>query len=498
MLKQSKVLAHFCLIGLFVLGTGCRSLAQNTVKATDEPSIPQTPIGKLLNAFIDAVNSGDAMRIDSFVAGSFAKNRVVKDAWPTACCVPDKVSRTLFNVAKRSGGLTLKEVHPLETEIVAFVQTKNDGKRVYIDIKSTAEAPDQIDSYQLIPVPADTEEFVPKITASTLFGERLEMARQALKKAAARDLFSGTLLVARNGKALLSAAYGEADKESHVVITMDTPFGLASTGKLFTAVAVAQLVSQGKLSYDEPILGYLPDYPNKAVASKITLRQLLTHTSGLADIFSKETPKFQLRRLRDYYPLFANDPLLFEPGKGQSYSNTGFLVASMIVEQSSGQEFRQYLREHVFQPAGMTATGWGHPKGMARPYTRDDADDPLAPDSPWVSAEPFYKNLLTGPAAGPGGEYSTVGDLLKFATALQNGKLLNSKEFNRLIQEGYGCQCSATPGHRVYAHPGGGPGVNTGLKLYVDQNFVAIFLSNYDPPFPQLLASSIGDLLVEP
>jgi CubicO group peptidase (beta-lactamase class C family) len=170
----------------------------------------------------------------------------------------------------------------------------------------------------------------------------------------------------------------------------------------------------------------------------------------------------------------------------------------MVVEQVSGQEFRQYLTEHVFRPAGMTRTGWGHPHGMARPYTRDYADDPLALDSPWVSADPFYKNLLAGPAAGPGGEYSTAGDLLRFATALQTGKLLSSTEFNVLIQEGYGCQCSSEPGHRVYAHGGGGPGVDTGLKLYVDQDFVIIFLSNYSPPFPQMLASQIGDMLLEP
>jgi len=498
MLKLYKFVAQVCLVSLFALGTGCPLKGQNAAKTNDEPSIPQTPIGKLLIAFLDAVNSQDQMRIDAFVASSFSKKKVVKDAWPTPCCAPAIVSRTLFNVARRSNGLTLKEVHPLENEIVAFVQTKNSGRRVYIDLKNTAGSPSQIESYQLIPVPPDLGEFLPQVPASTPLAERLELARQALNKAASRDLFSGTLLVARKSKVLLSASFGDADKDLHLVNSLNTPFGLASTGKLFTSVAVAQLVSQGKLSYDEPIIRYLPDYPNKAVASKITLRQLLTHTSGLADIFSEENPKFPLRRLSDYYPQFANNPLLFEPGKGQSYSNTGFLVPSMIVEQASGQEFKHYLREHIFKPAGMNNTGWGHPKRMAHPYTKDNTDDPLNPDSPWVNADPFYKDLLAGPAAGPGGEYSTVEDLLKFSTALQDGQLLDSKEFNRLIQEGYGCQCSATPGHRIYAHPGGGPGVNSGLKLYVDQNFVAIFLSNYDPPFPQMLASSIGDLLVEP
>src|SRR5581483_10007513 len=179
-------------------------------------------------------------------------------------------------------------------------------------------------------------------------------------------------------------------------------------GKLFTGVAVAQLVSQGKLNYDEPISRYLPDYPNKAVAAKITLRELLTHTSGLADIFSRPKPPTPIRRLGDYYALFANEPLLFEPGKGQSYSNTGFLVASMIVEAVSGEDFRAYLDRHIFRPADMSRTTFNAPAEHAIRYSRANEDDPLNADAPWISAEPFYDKLLGGPAAGPGGEYSTV------------------------------------------------------------------------------------------
>jgi len=224
----------------------------------------------------------------------------------------------------------------------------------------------------------------------------------------------------------------------------------------------------------------------------------LTHTSGLGDYLSKKPLASVVRNLKDYYPLFANDPLLFEPGKGNFYSNSGFLVASMIVEQVSGERFDLYLRKHIFDPAGMTTTRWSKPPGTALAYIRDNVDDPLAPDRPWISPSAFYANLPSGPAAGPGGEYSTVGDLQRFATALKSGRILSTKEFDVIVREGYGCQCSSTLGHRIYAHPGGGPGIDAGLQLYIDQDFAVSFLSNYDAPFPRILASSLGDLLLEP
>jgi CubicO group peptidase (beta-lactamase class C family) len=497
MTKIIETLFILFLSGLLTHNVYGQSAAPKDTDERVEFSIPDTPVGRVLKGFISVVNLGDAKQIDTFARQHFATNKVVKDSWPTRCCAFEDVFRTLSNVAKRSGGLVLDEIHPQNTAIVAFARTKIGSKRLYISLETSAKTPERIQNYQIVVMPPDMAQFLPKPPAPAPFRQRLGLAQHALEKAAAQDLFSGTFIVARHGEVLLSAAYGQADRQSRTPIRLDTPFGIASTGKLFTAVAVAQLVSKGKLSYDEPISSYLPDYPNKVVASKISLHQLLTHSSGLGDIFSKGRPNIPLRQLSDYYPLFADEPLLFEPGKGQAYSNTGFLVASMIVERVSGEEFHHYLQKHIFAPASMTNTGWDL-QGVAHPYTRDSGDDPLALDAPWVSAAGFYKDLLGGPAAGQGGEDSTAQDLLRFAVALQTGKLLDLKNLDILIQKGYGCQCSAQVDHRIYSHSGGGPGVNTGLKLYVDQDFALVFLSNYDPPFPQVLANEIADFLGEP
>lgn len=494
--QRNKFLSPLVLVLLFLLSTKANSGEKSAPNRGDQAGIPATPIGELLRAFLASINSQEPHTMRSFVSTHFGQEKLLEDAWPTACCLHDQITRTLVNVSRRSRGLNLKEVHAGETEIVAFATTNSDGRRIYINLQSSQKDTARIASYQLVADPADPGEILPPVESSSSPEWKMKVARKAIKKAASRDLFSGTVLIAHNRKILLRAAFGEADRESHVANTPDTVFSIASMGKLFTAVAVAQLSSQGKLNYDAPILRYLPEYPNRHAASKITLRQLLTHTSGLADIFAKSSPAFPLHQLRDYYPLFANDALLFEPGKGQRYSNTGLLVASMIVEAVSGEEFRLYLKKHVFKPAGMIHTGWGHPAGLARPYAKQFDDDPLAPDKPWVSAEPFYKNLLGGAAAGQGGELSTVDDLFNFAIALQTGRLLSPEEFNVLIQNGFGCQCSALPGQRVYSHGGGGPGIDTGFKLYVDRNWVVIYLSNYSPPFPQMLLNRIEDLAI--
>ncbi|HKU25525.1 MAG TPA: serine hydrolase domain-containing protein [Candidatus Sulfotelmatobacter sp.] len=479
---------------LIVLMTADGALyAQSVIQPTEAAS---RPVREVLTKFIDAINSKDLGQIRSYVEHSFEVDQTDQDSWPTHCCAVNEVAQTLFNVARRSGGLTQDSTIPHGSGITAFLTTRSKSKRLYIDLECDSKEPYLIKSYQLVVMSPPPEEFLPRVKTDLSLATRQAMAKRALDDAAARHLFSGTVLIADHGEIILRGAYGEADNTRHIPNNLNTPFFVASLGKLFTGVAVAQLVSQGKLNYDEPISRYLPDYPNKAVSARITLRELLTHTSGLADIFSRPKPPNPIRSLSDYYPLFANEPLLFEPGKGQSYSNTGFLVASMIVEAVSGEDFRTYLDRHIFQPAGMRSTVFDAPGEHAIRYSRDNEDDPLNSDAPWISAEPFYEKLLGGPAAGPGGEYSTAEDLLRFATALKAGKLLDRKSLDILIQQGLGCQCESRPGQWILAHTGGGPGVDSGLKLYVDRDAIAIFLSNYSPPFPQRLMEDIGNFLI--
>lgn len=475
---------------LAVVGTGIA-----VAGASGPPALPGTPAGKLMGALIASIDSQSSGEIRTFVAASFDQGSSVNDSWPSRCCNPADVTATLINLARRSHGVTLQEVHGNGAEVVALVRTRSQGTKIYLELQATKRPPERIRRYQVLAMPHSTSEVLDAVLPRAPMRARLDAARRAVRRSAAMDLFSGTFAVASQNRILLEAAYGEADKATHRKVLLETPFDIASVGKLFTGVAVAQLVAKGMLNYDTPIIRYLPDYPNREVASKITLRELLTHTSGLADIFSESAPGTPLHHLTDYYPLFAYKPLLFKPGKGWSYSNTGFLVASMVVERVSGEDFREYLRTHVFWPAGMTHTSWSKPADAAVPYMLGTPDDPLAPNRPWVSAEPFYASLLGGPAIGPGGEYSTVSDLVAFASALQSGRILDHHAFLQMVQQGLGCQCYKQGGRLFFGHTGGGPGIDTGIQLDLNRDLVLVFLSNYSPPFPQQLAADLGNVL---
>jgi CubicO group peptidase (beta-lactamase class C family) len=128
--------------------------------------------------------------------------------------------------------------------------------------------------------------------------------------------------------------------------------------KMFTAVATLQLVEAGELALDEPIATYLPDYPNADLASKVTVRHLLSHTGGTGDFFGPEYDehRLELREHSDYVDLFGERGVLFEPGSRWEYSNCGLILLGALIEAVTGASYYDYVREHVFQPAGMTST----------------------------------------------------------------------------------------------------------------------------------------------
>ena len=246
----------------------------------------------------------------------------------------------------------------------------------------------------------------------------------------AADRFSGAVLVAKNGKTVFAQAYGLADREHRVPNTLKTRFRIGSMNKMFTATSILQLAQAGKLGLDDPLGKYLTDYPNKDVATKVTIRHLLTHTGGTGDIFGPDfdAHRLELRTLQDYIKLYGNRAPQFEPGNRWEYSNYGFILLGAVIEKVSGQSYYEYVREHIYEPANMTSSD-SEPENQAVPdrsigYTRMGAND-------------LHPNTDTLPYRGTsaGGGYSTVQDLLNFANALQDHKLLNS-EFTDMLTTG--------------------------------------------------------------
>jgi len=319
-----------------------------------------------------------------------------------------------------------------------------------------------------------------------------------LDRRAASEEFAGAVLVARGGKVVYSQARGFADRDKKIANTLDTRFRMGSMNKMFTAVAILQLAQAGKVSLDAPLGKYLRDYPN-AETAKVTLHQLLTHTGGTGDIFGPEfmPNRLQLRDLTDYVALYGKRAPEFPPGTRHQYSNYGFILLGRIVEAVSGQSYYDYVREHIFAPSGMTDTD-SLPENTNVPRL----------SVPYMGAPPDLQSAaetLPWRGTSAGGGYTTVGDMLKFALALNAHRLLDAKHTELLItgkvetpmrngSYAYGFEDARLPsGLRRVGHGGGAPGMNGLLAIYPDVNYVIVVFANRDPP----AAMQVARLAVE-
>lgn len=455
-------------------------------------TLPDTPPGRLMSQWLAAFNAGDRAALTKFIGDNYSASNLGNQK-------PDQIGVRHASLRRMVGG-----------ELEAVKVTKSTDKQLMTvfcsraDIPMCIEARFELDDAGKIarsgvgPEPAPPGSLGPPLSAEEL-GKDIDVK---LTRMAANDQFSGAVLIAKDGKPVFQKAYGFADRDAKTPNTLDTRFRLGSMPKMFTSVAIAQLVQAGKFKYTDSLAQVLPDYPNKEVAQKITVHQLLTHTSGLGDIF---TPKFdeikdQLHDLKDYLPLFVDQPLRFEPGTDWSYSNAGFIVLGLIIEKQSGQSYYDYIQQHIYNVAGMKSTG-AFPKtekvpNLAVGYTAmGNPDGKLKPN--WDTLP--YRGMSAG------GSDSTVGDMLRFANALRDHKLLNA-ELTQTIMTGkvdspnpnakyaYGFEDAHEGGHHIWGHSGGAPGMNGDLGIFED-GYTVVVLSNLDPPAAQKVSAYITQRL---
>ncbi len=322
------------------------------------------------------------------------------------------------------------------------------------------------------------------------------------EKLARRGEFSGAVLVAKEGRVLFSHAYGPADRKRGILNTLRTRFRIGSMNKMFTAVAILQLVEAGKLELTAPLGKYIRDYPNKDVARKVTIHHLLTHTGGTGDIFGPDFDlhRMELRTLADYVKLYGERGLEFRPGSRWAYSNYGFILLGRVIEEVTGRSYYDYVQRHVYEPAGMTATG-SLPEDRAVPdrsigYTKPPGANMWTPNTAWLP----YRGTSAG------GGYSTVGDLARFADALLSHKLLSPDSTELLVtgkvkagprgRYAYGFEDARDPdGNGWVGHGGGAPGMNGDLKIYPKSGYVVAVLANMDPPAAQRISEYLDPRL---
>jgi CubicO group peptidase (beta-lactamase class C family) len=301
--------------------------------------------------------------------------------------------------------------------------------------------------------------------------------------------FDGVVLLAHNGREIFAGAYGLADREHNRAWNVETRFALASIGKVFTAIAVAQLEQQGRLHGSDSIAQLIPDYPN-IVTRTATIDQLLNMRGGIADIFCPafaDAPKEQFRSNADYYRFISQQPPMFTPGEREEYCNGCYVVLGEIIARVSGMSYEDYIARNILTPAAMMHSGFFRrdhlPENTAIFY-----GSPQGPGTPLVDVSQFHG--VAGSAAG--NIYSTARDLLLLDNALREHRLLNAEMTTQVLHG----QPETGRSTRRIGFAGGAQGVNT--ILHGNGEWTLIILANREPPTAEAADQAVFPLLAGP
>ncbi len=445
-------------------------LILGTLICAAQTQIPDTPAAHQCAAWLESFNRGDRETYKDFLEKNYPSGA-------------QRLDRDM-EFRQMTGGFDFRKTEEsTPTKLVALVQERHSDQFGRLTLEVETAEPHRITSLELRAIPRPADFALPHLSQNEL----VTAARKEIEKAVTSDQFAGAALVLKDGKPVLSEAYGFADREHKTPNTLHTRFRIGSMNKMFTAVATLQLAQAGMLGLNDPIGKYLTDYPNKDVASKVTIHHLLTHTGGTGDIFGPEfeAHRLELRSPQDYVKLYGQRAPKFEPGSRFEYSNYGFVLLGAIISRVSGQSYYDYMREHVYVPANMTSTG-SDPESQDVPdrsigYTHMDAGSQLKPNT----------DTLPYRGSPAGGGYSTVEDLARFATAVEQNKLLNA-HYTELLTTGksgtpdngyaYGFGDRKINGTRCFGHGGGAPGMNGDLEICPGSGYVVAVLANMDPP----------------
>lgn len=454
----------------FLLAVLSIVLIAAAARAQDLASLEKNGSGKRALTYFAALNSGDDAKLTAFFNDNLDSEALKRRPAAPRVEFHKQVHSDFKQLAvKRVVAVNEREINVLaqsssgEWASVTFEIEGAEGKFAGVRVER-AQPPD--------------DKPVPTAIAPATRSELISGTDRLFGDLAKSDAFSGVVMIAKGDEPILTKAYGLSEIEKKAPNNPDTKFNLGSINKIFTRIAIGQLVSQGKLSFDDKLIKILPDYPNKDAAAKITIGNLVNMTSGIGDFFNEKfenADKKKIRSLKDYLPLFGSDPLEFEPGTKNRYSNGGYLVLGLVIEKLTGKTYYDYVREAIFKPAGMTNTDSymidSLPVNTAIGYLSD-------------SGKGRTKNEPSQPARGSsaGGGYSTAADLLKFAAALRSKKLEIPDD-----KGGFPAEFKGT------GIAGGSPGVNALFIANGQTGYTIIVLSNYDPPSAERPGMQVRD-----
>ncbi|MDB1090006.1 serine hydrolase [Streptomyces sp. ACA25] len=329
---------------------------------------------------------------------------------------------------------------------------------------------------------------------------RTDTLETLLRRLQEERSFSGTVLITRAGRTVFEEHYGQADRAAGVPVGSRTRFALGSVTKIFTATAVLTLVEEGALRLDTRVRELLPpDRRPSTLREDVTVGHLLTHTSGIADYFEEETatgewvsefaalwrdrPVYRMLRPADFLEFFGDLPPYRAPGVRYQYSNAGYILLGLAVEQVTGRDCNEEVIARVFDPAGMDASGF-FGSDEVRPDVATGYLRPRAPGEPWRT------NVFAVPSVGgpDGGAFSTAADLDRFLSAYAAGELVKPALLTEALTPhtrmddhsamGHGVYLLGKGQERAFGAEGADPGAEALIRRYPELDIHTVVLSN--------------------
>lgn len=450
--------------------------------AKSPSDIPLTPAGNRLKESLDLINSGNIAKIRDYIPNNFTRDFIKLFG-------EERLFDVYYGFFEKYGGLEFHKAKKSSPHrIVGVHRCRLTGSGYLFGLTVKPRPPHKIHGMTILPLAHPDE---PDSLESLTEEEKIGMLESFMDRLGGAKVFSGAILLAKEGNVLFKKAYGLASRGYNIPNHIDTKFNLASLNKMFTAVAVAQLCERRKMSFDDPIGKHLSiDWISRDIGNKVRIKHLLSHTSGIGGgdnnlTYLEESFKRKFRRIDDYKYFTANAKLKFEPGSKFLYSNIGAHLLGPIIEKVSGEDYYQYLQSHIFGPAGMSNTAFyelDRPEpDVAIGYVKEYEDEKFI----------WRNNVLACQIKGTpaGGAYATVDDLLKFERALKNNTLVSEKSREILFTAkkelnassyGYGFRVRQFNQHRKVGHTGGYIGINNHFSMYLNNGYTVIILSNVD------------------
>ena len=471
-----KLFNKFILVSMLFLAINCVA-----------KDLPKTPAGQRAKELVELLNGANSYELEDYINNQYAAE--FRDAFQ-AEAHKGMIERTQTMFGKVS---VVEITKSTQNEISIILKSEMKDAWLNLMLQVEQDEPHCIVSmgFRSGSPPGDSEK-----DQDALFSNLDELHQYLLEKTKENE-FSGTVLIANNGEPVFQEAHGYASKRFNVYNKIDTKFNIGSINKIFTSVAITQLMEKGQLSIDDPIGKYLDIFPQE-IADKVTIRHLLNMRSGWGDYWGNDyylAHKDQLQTVSAYMHFIKDIPLDFEPGTDIQHCNIGYEVAGAIIEKISGMDYYDYIKKNVYDVSGMTHSD---------SYYRDDPDENRAIGYTMMNhndkkGKTFPSdNLDILPARGTpaGGGYSTAKDMLKFDKALRNNKLLSSDYTQYLISRFNGFPGDPfTPPDKIYSMVGGAPGVFAFFGLDLQSSYTIIVLSNYDHPVAMDVAKEIIKML---